>query len=677
MLLSEDFEVTDRDVTLLRQNLGLRMRDPNNERRASAIQDIGVETTIQDLDRLKKRCDESDERLIMGTRRVRTRTWNGIPADDPDLEPRFPSEKTISACKKDLGLGQDRKKYTLVRDTFQRMCTEAGIMKKSHDPEAWEQVKLSLVDAVPSLDQAYSQPSRPKKGDPMWFALDIICSDVAKKIRVLNAKLDIKQVKQTLKLDPHEVTTFRRNFVEILRDANFKSRFDVPADGWDRLKRNLHSRSTHLQAVLPTEVWDHKNDKRVKAFEFLCRDVTKRYKDRRGHSRKAVKDEEGIKPEPESPANKFQGLSHAEPESPANEVQGLHPPQPKGEVPIEPELLAPRLYSGDMVNQRPVLRYTIEGLATVVLEPESSVQNRDDPFSPLETHQMHSTVGSSQMSTPFVSNHDCFTHPFGLSSAASIPHNGELNAIGGNDYDNFMHRVGPYSSIAINEDNHFGKQILQDHADFAHQYGYGTPPDYPFMVNGYPNLSAQEDHDGYVIRNGLEPHHIFPIVGIDYPNMPIIGEHQNHLYQLTEDYRKHFRANKGITQPEFPKGNIDPSNVPLNKHQGDFFPRFGSQPVLRKATTDPADIPVDKDHGNIFPQFGAQPELSIMKNDDSRMHVMDSIEVDSPFEIIENDQFYLGPDDVMSDRDTDEGSTNKNAGSFQSFEYPDPTDYAL
>lgn len=727
ILLSEDFEITDRDVTLLRQNLGLKMRDPNIERRAKVIQGVRVETNPDDLERLKKRCEESDERLVMGTRRVRTRTWNGIPADDPDLQPRFPSEKTISACKKDLDLGEDRKKYIFVRDTFQRMCAEAGIIKKSHDPEAWEKVKLALVDAIPTLNRAYSQPCRPKKGDPMWFALDIICSDVAKKIRVLNTKMDIKQVKQTLKLNPHQVTTFRRNFVEILRDANFKSRFDVPTDDWNRLKKALYSQSSHLQAVLPAHIWDDKDDKRVKAFEYLCRDVTKRYKDRRGISRQAFKNEEVIKAEPESPTNRFQGPPVAEPEPSSKEVQELPLAEPKRELPIAPELLASRCHIGDVVNQKPVLRYTIDGFATVVFEPESSesgkmhqnkcaltsfhneshtsVQNRDDSFSQFGTHAMHSTVENNHLSKPLVSDRGYFMHPFGPSAAVSIAHKDGLNVPIENGDENFMRRFGP-SLIPVNEADHFANQVLENHSDFACQFGYGTQPSYSFMANDHSNPSATGNHDDYFVRHGLESHHMFPIVNVDYPNMPITGGHSDHLYHLTENHHKNFHANKGITQPEFSGVHTDPFSIPLDNDHGFFFPQLGVQPELQtaktgsantsvsaehgnffpkfrsslvhpKAETNSANIPINEDHGDIFPLFGAQPELPIRKNDDSNRQIVQSIEVDSPFEIINNDPIYLGPDDFVSDRNIAEGSVTGNTGSCQDFEYPDPTDYGL
>lgn len=672
ILLSEGFEITDRDVTLLRQNLSLRMREPNTERRARAIQGVCLQTTPEDLERFKKRCEESDERLIMGTRRVRTRTWNGIPADDPDLQPRFPSEKTISACKKDLGLTKDRKKYIFVRDTFQRLCTQAGIIKKSHDPEAWEKVKIALVNAVPFLNQAYTQPSMPKKGDPMWFSLDIICSDVAKKIRVLNTRLDIKQVKQTLQLDPHKVTKFRRSFVEILRDANFKSRFDVPIDVWDLLKRTLHSISPHLQAILPIEIWDHKDDKRVRAFEYLCRDVTKRYKDRRGNTRNAVEKNEDIKPEPESPANDFQ-----EP----------HVVEPNSVIPIAPELLTPRSCNGELANHRPVLRYTADGLATVILKTESSEngnkrnsedsdehheiscapgnsrnesntyshevdQNRDDFFSRCRTPSTLSIVGNNHVNMQGINDHDHIMHRFGP-PATSIAQDDELNVLVMNDHDDIMRRFGSRSPIAIDENDHFERQILEDHADFARQFGYGTPPDFSFMKADH--TSAIEDFDDFSSRKGLKTQSILPIAEIDFPTVFIVDKHSDHLLQVTGDHDKHFCMNRAFTEPELPKVKADPPNIPINV-----------------------------DHRGFFSQVRAQPELPIMENEDSKIQIMPSIEVGNPFETSNGDvfvhdhPFYMGPTDYfVSDYDFDEGSISDDEESCQHYEYPDPANFGL
>ena len=627
------------------------MREPNAERRTRPIQGVCVQTTNEDLERLKKRCDESDERLIMGTRRVRTRTWNGIPADDPDLEPRFPSEKTISACKKDLDLGNDRKKYIFVRDTFQRMCTEAGIIKKSHNPKAWERVKLALVDAVPFLNRAYSQPSRPKKGDPMWFALDIICSDVAKKIRVLNTKLDIKQVKQNLQLDPHRVTVFRRSFVEILRDANFKSRFDIPIDVWDRLKRTLHSGSPHLQAVLPIEIWDHKDDRRVKSLEYLCRDVTKRYKDRRGNLRKAVDHNEVIKAELNSPADESQRLSVPEPKTPVNEIQGPPLSEPNSLIPIAPELLVPRSYNGDLVDRKPVLRYTAEGLATVVLEPESSrggiwhedrrvsgdsqksgenykrriipansqnesythdheaVQNRDDSFSRSVINPMHSDVENNYLGIPIINEHADIMQRFGPPSEVPIKQNNDLDALAANDHDDYMRRFGPIP-IASMENDHLERRILEDHAKFSHQFGYETPPNFSFMENDLPNRSFTQFHDDCFRWRELDNSSVVPIMGKAFPKNSVIENH--------DDY---FNRTKLETHSMLPKLKIGfPNMSTLKQHSDhlrliteDHHEHFGtnsvfSQSELPKVEPDPSHVPINEDHGDFFPEFVSQLE---------------------------------------------------------------------
>lgn len=659
ILLSEGFEVIDRDVTLLRQSLRLRMREPNAERKPRADESVSRQPEPEDLARLKKRCKESDERLILGTRRVRTRTWNGIPADDPDLEPRFPSEKTISACKKDLGLDKDRKKYILIRDTFQRLCTEAGIIKKSDDPDAWENVKLTLVNTVPILDQAYSQPSRPKKGDPMWFALDIICSDVAKKIRVLNTRLDIKQVKQTLKLDPHKVTEFRRDFVKILRDANFKSRFDVLINVWDRLKRNLHSGSPHLQAVLPTEVWDHKDDVRVKAFEYLCRDVTKRYKDRRG---KAAEDKEIVKAEPEPSPKELQG-------SPLTERKSM--------TPIAAELSAPQPYNGELANHRPVLRYTSDGLATVILEPETSANDKNlkkrkasddsgakreskrirrnspnesriydheasqnqDPFGRYGMHAMPSPRQNNHLSMPMANEHEDFTHRLGLAPAIPNAPNDDYSELFVNDHGDFVGQFGLPSPTAIDENDRLESGGLENHTGFAHQFGYGAPPDFSFAENSHLTMSAMENRGNCLSRTALETQFLFPIAKPPCPSMSPAEKHTDQLHQNIGGQERGFCSNRALFQSEFPRLETNPPYIPSSEDHCDFFLPFGAQPDFLPVGTDTSIPFLQDDHRSFLPQ--------------------------------------LGPADLMNNWEVDESFINNAAESFLGYEYPDPTNYEL
>lgn len=684
ILLGEGYEITDRDLTLLRQNLCLRMRDQTSSRRTRTVQGGRPQPTPEDLMRFQKRCEESDERLIMGTRRVRTKTWNGIPADDPDLQPRFPSEKTISACKRELGLSMDRKKYIFMRDTFQRICTEAGITKKSHNPEAWENVKLALLKAVPFLNRTYSRPSRPIKGDSMWFALDIICSDVAKKIRVLGTKLDIKQVKQTLKMDPHQVTRFRRDFVELLRNTNFTSKLNVSTNVWDRLKRSLHSESPHLQAALPVEIWDQKDDKRVKAFEYLCRDVTKRYKDRRVKTQKPVEDKEFTWAELGTPANEFQAPPLAE---------------PNNTTPIAQELLAPRSYHGESINRRPVLRYTAEGLATVIFEPESSGGGKTHKKgsdkkhkkgtdkkhkrriipgrtqNQLGTRSVIPTLENDDLNVPVVNEHEDFMRRFGP-PATSIVDNDVLNMPVLDDHEDFMRRFAPPSANTITENDHFERQILEDHEEFARQFGFGTPPDVSIMENDHPNMSAIEDQDDCLRRNEFGTHSVVPIVETDHLNISV-----------TEENDDNFRENVFATQSALPTVEIAHFDLPVTEDHDNYFRRneFVTQSVFPTLETDHPTIPIIEDHGDFFPRFGTQSVLPTMENNDSNIQIMQSIEVDNPHQpnyqglYVDDDPFYLGPTGFTSDSDIDEEPINDDdvAESFQEYEYPDPTNYGI
>ena len=342
VLVGEGYDISSRELTLLRQSLSLRMRESNSIRTARILEDkldLPAQQTAEEVARQQKRRQESEWRLRTKTRRVRSKAWNGLPADPEGLTPRFPSEKTIAACKKDLDLHDNRQKYIHVRATFEEICTRNGITKKTRDMDLWEKLKADLLDAVPYLDRAYSKPPRPVKGDPLWFALDIICCDVAKKIRVVSSKMTSQQMKLALQLDPIQVVQFRTDFINILRRENFTSRFEVPINVWDRLKRTLVSESPYLQAVLPEEIWDQKDDNRVKSLEHMCRDITKRYRDKRIRAQKAREDETSkLKVEPTSDA---------------------------------PQISAPPFRDANSANRKIVLRYTDEGLAIVCFESDS------------------------------------------------------------------------------------------------------------------------------------------------------------------------------------------------------------------------------------------------------------------------------------------------------------------
>ncbi len=280
ILNAEGYNLSNRDLTLLRQRLSLRMREPNGSNNYLVRSLTAAQSSPAALERFQQRLRESDLRLHARTRRVRSVPWNGLPADSLDRDPRFPSEKTISACKRELGLAGNRKDYMRMRNTFQRICNNHNLTNKTRDTALWQKVKDDLVQSLPGLKKTMSGYPRPRRGDPFYFSLDILCSDVAKRIRTIKTRMNSAQVKEILNMDPNSSGRIRRDFMHLLRHANFTSKLNAEPGVWDHLKRSLHSNSPHLQAVIPEAIWDP-NDIRVRAFEVFCRDVTKRYRDKR------------------------------------------------------------------------------------------------------------------------------------------------------------------------------------------------------------------------------------------------------------------------------------------------------------------------------------------------------------------------------------------------------------
>lgn len=397
-LNGEGYDITNRECTYLRKKLSLQMRESvssRSERISQLAQDIPPDTAPERLARIQKRCQESDELLRLKKRRVRSKPWNGIPADELGMKPRFPSEKTILASKKELGLCEDRKRYIDVRGIFERICILNGVTKKSHDADLWEKVKDDLVGAVPLLNQVYSKPPRPQKGDSLWFALDIICSDVAKKIRVGGSRMNIQEMKQALEMDPHQVVQFRQEFILLLRDAQFTSKFELSKEVWDRLKKELIARIPHLQAMLPPEVLSQKDHIRVRAIEYMCRDITKRYNDKRNKAQRVVKDR--------STVPKLEQRS----DTPIDVQSSFHPQLENEMYAMSKGSISPSCET-NLVDGKLVLRYTDEGSAIVCYDSN-----------PCKLNLCYAPVGPlSMIDDQHVTNISPITH-YGSSSSAS------------------------------------------------------------------------------------------------------------------------------------------------------------------------------------------------------------------------------------------------------------------
>jgi len=226
-------------------------------------------------ERLAKLEAESAERWATRKRRRRTRGWAGLPADPPG-PPRFPSETTIDESKAYLSL--DNRLYRDIRARFQRICEEADIIKKTiAGPERWEAAKDRLVQESPHLQGVFW--ANEENQEAKKLALDVVCSDVTKRMRTLERRMTIAEAKNALGVNPEESRQLRNAFYQVLKADHFTSKLEAGEEHWKELKATWISNSELLQNILAPGDADPQHAEKVKAMEVLCRDVMKRLRD--------------------------------------------------------------------------------------------------------------------------------------------------------------------------------------------------------------------------------------------------------------------------------------------------------------------------------------------------------------------------------------------------------------
>lgn len=226
-------------------------------------------------ERLEELKSESAERWASRKRRRRTREWAGLPADPPG-PPRFPSETTIDESKGYLCL--DNTMYRQLREHFQRICEEAGFIKKTiAGPERWQAAKERLISESPHLQQVFN--AEPNQRDAKALALDVVCTDVTKRMRTLERRMTIAEAKNALGVNPEESRQIRNAFYDTLKADHFTSKLEAGSAHWQELKDQWIQSSPLLQRIVPPGQMDNNTVTRLKALEVLCRDVMKRLRD--------------------------------------------------------------------------------------------------------------------------------------------------------------------------------------------------------------------------------------------------------------------------------------------------------------------------------------------------------------------------------------------------------------
>lgn len=231
----------------------------------------------QQKERLERLQAVSDERWSTKKRRRRTKGYAGLPADPPG-PPRFPSETTLEESREILSL--NTKQYRAIRDQFQAICEEEQILQKTvAGAEKWQAVKDRLVRENTLLQAVlWTDTSNLQSKE---LALDVVCTDVTKRIRTMGRRLTILESKNVLGLNPEQSRQIRSGFYDILNSEHYTSKLEMGPEKWQELKDRWISNTSLLQQILAPGSADPEHEKKQAALELLCRDVMKRVRDDR------------------------------------------------------------------------------------------------------------------------------------------------------------------------------------------------------------------------------------------------------------------------------------------------------------------------------------------------------------------------------------------------------------
>ncbi|PNY28697.1 D-lactate dehydrogenase [Tolypocladium capitatum] len=266
-------ELEDEDASL--EEGGSSALDEGSTLASRSVQDVSSQRTasesLQDSDR------PGDGGGKGGKRRRRRRRASADPSGSAATT-RFPSETTLDEARRILNL--DPATYRLLRTNFQRFCQEEGVSKKTlAGVDRWEAVKARLARDIPQLQAAvWMAKDNP---EPKKLALDVICTDVTKRMRNLETRMTLAEAKNLLGINPEEAREMRIAFHQVLAESRFTCKSEASPEQWEDLKRRWGGRSELVRRAMDDTGHDRDSHK-ARALEVMAKDVMKRIRDDKG-----------------------------------------------------------------------------------------------------------------------------------------------------------------------------------------------------------------------------------------------------------------------------------------------------------------------------------------------------------------------------------------------------------
>lgn len=214
------------------------------------------------------------------SRRKRRRARQSATGGEPGSLNRFPSEMTLDEARVILSL--DVSIYRALRTQFQQICHDENVSKKTTaGAEKWDAVKARLVRELPELHSLlWAGKESP---ETRQLALDVICTDVTKRMRTMETRMTLAEAKNILGINPEQSREMRMAFHQVLADSGFTCKSDTTPQQWEDLKRKWGDKSGLVRRIMINIRTDgDEKQEQARALEVLAKDIMKRLRDERG-----------------------------------------------------------------------------------------------------------------------------------------------------------------------------------------------------------------------------------------------------------------------------------------------------------------------------------------------------------------------------------------------------------
>lgn len=312
VLNDEGFDIKARELMRVRTRKRWLLRMSNGDKmRASGLHEgspkpgLSAEEDGSSPSKSTQGSPKTQERLVNSGRTLskRQRRRAKHSAAPPGSIVRYPSEMTIDEARVFLGLDNDL--YRDFRAEFQRICEDEGLIKKTiAGPERWEAAKARLVrEMLPLQNVMWMAKDSPESKKQ---ALDVICTDVTKRMRNMETRMTLTEAKNALGINPQESREMRTALLKILRDTSLSCKSAASPEEWEGLQKRWGAESERVRAVLTEEDGDSGVEEKTRALEVIAKDVMKRLRDDR--VRKDPKRLRALQQSSTTPTRRSQGV---------------------------------------------------------------------------------------------------------------------------------------------------------------------------------------------------------------------------------------------------------------------------------------------------------------------------------------------------------------------------------